>query len=203
MTASESGVCIHRTADVDPSVILRGNVTVGEYTVIGPGTVIVGDVTIGHHSLVQCNVVIRGRNAIGNYVHIYDSVCIEQGRPAKAGGSAAEVPDESVIDDEGWINHGATMHGSRIGRGAVLGLNAALDYDCRIGAGAIVTDGSACYVGTVVPANCIAEGVPARIVQRDITDQDRIRIMGLVPREWVHYAGKLQEQEIRRRLGDA
>lgn len=201
MPEQEYLINMHETADVDPTVVLRGNVTIGAYTVIGPGTVIVGDVTIGHHSLVQCNVVIRGKNAIGSYVHIYDSVCIEQGRPAKVGGSAAGVPDRSVIEDEAWINHGATMHGSQIGEGAVVGINAALDYDCRIGKGAIVTDGSACSVGTVVPGNCVAEGVPARIVKRDITDEDRIRIMGLVPRQWVHYAGELQEKGIRARSG--
>jgi carbonic anhydrase/acetyltransferase-like protein (isoleucine patch superfamily) len=190
----QNSVIVHPTADVDPSAILRGNVAIGPYTCVGPGAVIVGDVTIGHHSLVQCNVVIRGRNTIGNYVHIYDLVCIEQGRPAKEGSSTAEVPDESVIGDFAWINHGATMHGSRLGEGAVLGLNAALDYDCRIGKGSIVTDGSACYVGTVIPDNCIAEGVPARIVQRDITDDDRRRVMGLVPRAWARYAGDQQER---------
>ena len=48
---------------------------------------------------VRCNVVIRGRNRIGNYVHIYDNVCIEGGRPALVGSSTAEVPDQSIIGD--------------------------------------------------------------------------------------------------------
>jgi carbonic anhydrase/acetyltransferase-like protein (isoleucine patch superfamily) len=201
MADREGNIVIHETADVDASAILRGNITIGAYTYVGPGTVLVGDVTIGHHSLVQCNVVIRGKNTIGNYVHIYDLVCIEQGRPARVGSSTADVPDESVIEDGAWINHGATMHGSRLGAEAAVGLNAALDYNCRVGKGAIVTDGSACYVGAVIPENCIAEGVPARIVKRNITDVDRRRIMGLVPIEWARYAGRLQEEEINRRRG--
>jgi carbonic anhydrase/acetyltransferase-like protein (isoleucine patch superfamily) len=93
------------------------------------------------------------------------------------------------------------MHGSRIGKGAVVGLNAALDYNCRIGEGAIVTDGSACYVDTVIPPNSIAEGVPARIVKENITDEDRLHIMGVLPREWAHYAGDQQERSIRGRKG--
>ncbi len=197
MAMRRDGINVHETAQVHPSVIMEGKVSIGAYTFVGAGTVLTGDVTIGHHSLVQCNVVIRGTVKVGNYVHIYDAVCIEQGRPAKVGGSAAEEPDQSIIEDEGWINHGATMHGCRIGRGAVVGLNTALDYNCRIGAGAIVTDGSACYVNTIIPPDCIAEGVPARVVKENITDEDRLRIMGVLPREWAHYAGDEQERRVR------
>ena len=198
MAAQEGSINVDETADVHPSVILEGKVAIGAFTVVGAGTVITGDVVIGHHSLVQCNVVLRGKIRIGSYVHIYDSVCIEQGRPAKVGGSAAEEPDQSVIADEAWINHGATMHGSRIGRGGVVGLNACLNYNCRVGAGAIVTDGSACPVDFVVPDDAVAEGVPARIVRENITDEDRIRLMGLVPKTWAHYAGDLQEEAANR-----
>ncbi|MHC5034218.1 MAG: gamma carbonic anhydrase family protein [Planctomycetota bacterium] len=184
---------VHETAQVHRSAILEGTVTIGAYTVVGAGTVIVGEVTVGDHCNIQCNVAIRGKNTIGNYVHIYDSVCIEQGRPAHDGSSTAEVPDESVIEDYGWINHGATMHGTRVGEGAVVGLNASLNYNCRVGKGAIVADGSACPVDFVVPDNSVAEGVPARIVQLEITDDDRRRIMGLVPRLWAQYAARWQE----------
>jgi UDP-3-O-[3-hydroxymyristoyl] glucosamine N-acyltransferase len=38
---------IDPTADIHPSVILEGQVTVGAYTKIGAGTVITGNVTIG------------------------------------------------------------------------------------------------------------------------------------------------------------
>ncbi len=201
MAQKQLGVNMDETADVHPSVVLEGNITIGKFTKIGAGTVITGNVTIGHHTLIQCNVVIRGHNTIGNWVHIYDLVCIEGGRPARVGGSAAEEPDRSLIGDECWINHGATMHGSQLGDGAVLDLNACLDYNCRIGKGAIVTNGSACRVNTVVPDNCIAEGVPAGIVKEHITDEDRRQLMGLVPREWVHYAGERQEKQIREKKG--
>ena len=40
-----------------------------------------------------------------------------------------------------------------------------------------------------MPDNCVAEGVPAKIVRENITDDDRRELMGLVPREWVRYAG--------------
>jgi len=114
----QSGINIHPTADVHPSVILEGRVTVGPYTRIDIGTIITGNVTIGHHTLIRCNVTIRGTNKIGNYTHIYDNVNIEGGRPAKVGSSRAQVPDRSIIGDGCWINHGATMHGTQVGDGA-------------------------------------------------------------------------------------
>ena len=100
----DGGMNIHPTADIHPSVILEGAVTVGGYTKIDAGTVITGNVTIGHHTLVRCNVTIRGTNRIGNYTHICDNVCIEGGRPAKVGSSRAEVPDRSIIGDGCWVN---------------------------------------------------------------------------------------------------
>ena len=117
----KTGMNIDPTADIHPSVILEGKVTVGAYTKIDAGTVITGNVTIGHHSLVRCNVTIRGTNTIGNYVHIYDNVCIEGGRPAKIGSSTAEVPDKSIIGDHCWINHGATMHGTQMANNRLSG----------------------------------------------------------------------------------
>lgn len=197
----EAKIIIDPTAEVHPSAILEGNITVGKYTKIGAGTVITGNVTIGDYTRIECNVVIRGNNTIGSWVHIYDLVCIEGGRPAKVGSSTAEVPDRSIIGDYCWINHGATMHGSQLGEGAVLDLNACLDYNCRIGKGAIVTNGSAVRFNTVVPDNCIVEGVPAKIVKENITDEDRLQLMGLIPREWVRYAGLQQEKRIKEKLG--
>ena len=94
--------------------------------------------TIGHHSLIRCNVTIRGTNTIGNYVHIYDNVCIEGGRPAKIGSSTAEVPDKSIIGDHCWINHGATMHGTQMADRSAVGLNACCDYNTRLGKGAVL-----------------------------------------------------------------
>ncbi len=188
---------IDPNAYVHPSAIIEGNVTIGEYTRVGAGTVISGNATIGHHCVIECNVVIRGTNTIGNWVHIYDLVNIEGGRPGDFKGSVtSEVPDKSIIGNECWINHGATMHGARMGDRSVLDLNACLDYNCRLGKGALVTNGSAVHYDTVVPDNCMVEGVPAKVVKENITDDDRRERMGLVPAEWVRFAGEQTEKQI-------
>lgn len=188
---------IHPTADIHPSVILEGNVTIGQYTRIDAGTVIKGDVTIGHHTLIRCNVTIRGRNVIGNYTHIYDNVCIEGGRPAKVGGSLAKAPDQSIIGNECWVNHGATMHGTQIADRGAVGLNACCDYNTRIGEGAIVANGSATHVGQVVADNTMVQGVPAEVVKENLTDEDRQQYFGVLPAAWTHFEAEQIEKQIR------
>jgi carbonic anhydrase/acetyltransferase-like protein (isoleucine patch superfamily) len=185
-------------AYVHSSVIMEGNITIGEYTRVGAGTVLLGNVTIGHHCVIECNVVIRGNNTIGNWVHIYDLVNIEGGRPGnQIGGNVNKEADQSIIGNGCWINHGATMHGSQMGDGAVLDLNACLDYNSRLGKGALVTNGSAVHYDTAVPENCMVEGVPAKVIKENITDDDRVERMGLLPAAWVKYAGEQTEARIR------
>ncbi|MHC4596918.1 MAG: hypothetical protein ACYS19_18470 [Planctomycetota bacterium] len=195
----KSGINIHPTADVHPSVILEGRVTVGAYTKIGAGTIITGNVTVGHHTLIQCNVTIRGTNKIGNYTHIYDNVNIEGGRPAKVGSSRAQVPDRSIIGDGCWINHGATMHGTQVGDGGAVGLNACCDYNTRIGKGAILANGSATHVDQVIGDNSFAEGVPAVIKKENITEEDRLDYFGVLPSGWTRYTAEKVEASFRKK----
>jgi len=199
--ASKPGMNISPTADIHPSVILEGKVTVGAYTKIDAGTIITGNVTIGHHTLIRCNVTIRGTNVIGNYTHIYDNVNIEGGRPAKVGGSKAEAPDRSIIGDGCWINHGATMHGTQIADGGAVGINGACDYNTRIGKGAILANGSATRVDQVIPDNSFAEGVPAVVKKRNLTDQDRQDYFGVLPSAWTRYEAGRIEESIRKKMG--
>ena len=201
MTEIKGGINVHPTAEIHPTVLLEGNVTVGPFTKIDSGTIITGNVTIGHHTLIRCNVVIRGRNTIGNYVHIYDSVCIEGGRPAQVGTSTAEVPDRSIIGNDCWVNHGATMHGTQMGDGSAVGLNACCDYNTRLGQGAVLANGSATHHDQVIPDNGFAQGVPAQIVKENITDEDRLAYFGLIPAGWTHYEGGRIEASIRKKLG--
>lgn len=197
----KSGLNIDPTAEVHSTAYLEGRVTVGPYTKIDAGTIITGNVTIGHHTLIRCNVTIRGSNKIGNYTHIYDNVNIEGGRPARVGSSKAEVPDRSIIGDGCWINHGATMHGTQIGDGGAIGLNACCDYNTRIGKGAILANGSATHVDQVIPENSLAEGVPAVVKKKNITEVDRENYFGLRPSVWTRYEATNIEKSIRRKKG--
>jgi len=193
---------IHETADIHPSVILEGNITIGAFTTVDAGSVLTGNITIGHHSLVRCNVTIRGTHQIGNFTHIYDNVCMEGGRPAGVGGAQTTKPDRSIIGDNCWINHGATMHGARMADRAAVGLNASLDYNTRLGEDSIVTNGSATCANQVVPPNTMVGGVPAVIIKENITADDRTAYFGVDTVAWTRFEGAdLIETRIRRRLG--
>ncbi len=186
MSGTGQGAEVHATAYVHPSAVLEGDVRVGPWSRIEAGVVVTGNVTIGQHVTIYPNCVLRGTILVGDYAQIYDCVCIEGGRGGPFLKWMSSGDDEVTVLKEGaWVNHGASLHGSEVGAYAAIGLNACLNYGCRIGDDAIVADGSACPLDMVVPANCVAEGVPARVVRRDITDRDRIEILGLTVREGV------------------
>ena len=198
---SENVIEIDPTAQVHPTAILEGNIKIGAYAYVGAGSILTGDITVGHHSLIQCNVTIRGINTIGNYVHIYDNVNIEAGRPANEGTVTNIERDHSIISDSCWINHGAVMHGTQMGVGAAVGLGTACDYNTRIGAGAILANGSATHIDQIIPANSFAEGVPAVVKKENITEEDRIKYFGLSPGGWIAFASAEREAEVKANSG--
>ena len=200
--ASRAGMTIDPTADIHPSVILEGTITVGAYTKIDAGTILTGNITIGHHTLIRCNSTLRGRIRIGNYTHIYDNVNIEGGRPAKpVGGSLAEVADQAVIGDHCWINHGAVMHGTQIADSGSVGLGTAYDYNTHIGKNAVLADGSATRVNMEICDGCFFEGVPAVRKKKGLTEKDRAEYFGVSPLAWTTYEGGRQEVNAKRRMG--
>jgi len=68
-----------------------------------------------------------------------------------------------------------------------------------MGEGAVLANGSATHHDQVIPENSFAEGVPAKVVKENITDDDRRDYFGLVPAEWAHYQGDRIEEDIRRK----
>ncbi len=181
---ASGNVTVDPTTTVHASVILEGDITVGKYCRIEAGTVISGTVRIGDNTSIFLNCAIRSYPSapviIGDHVNVFDNVNIEGGCPRQF-----ENGNRMEIGDGCWINHGAVMHGCKIGPGAVIGMNAALNYNCRIGAGAIVMEGSALHHSTEVPANSVVEGVPGKIIAADITDEDRLRLIGIPHRQYI------------------
>jgi len=192
----DGSISIGEHSWVAEGAMLKGDITIGDGTYVGERSVLSGLITVGDHTRIQIGVVVRGTNAIGSYVNIYDLVNIEGGRPKGYHGS----DDRSVISDYAWVNHGATMHGSQVRTGAAVGINAALDYNTVLGEGAILVNGSSTTVNTMIPPNCIAQGVPATVVKENITDEDRVQIMGLVASEWVKVEAEGIVQWVRSQL---
>jgi carbonic anhydrase/acetyltransferase-like protein (isoleucine patch superfamily) len=131
---------------------------------IAPGAVVVGRVTLGRAVSVWYGAVLRADDdeiVVGEECNIQDLCClhVDEGEPA--------VLEESVS-----VGHHATVHGARIGAGALIGIGAVVLGRSQVGAGSLVAAGTVVRPGAVVPAGVLFAGVPGRVV-RELTDDDR------------------------------
>jgi phenylacetic acid degradation protein len=133
------------TAFVHPSAVLIGDVIVGPGCYIGPAACLRGD--FGHIE------VRAGAN-------IQDT-CVLHGYPGLG----------TVVEEDGHIGHGAVLHGCRIERNGLVGMNAVVNDNAVVGDSAIVAAMAFVKAGMVIPPRTIASGVPARVL-RALTDTE-------------------------------
>jgi phenylacetic acid degradation protein len=129
---------VRESAFVHPNATVIGNVVIGEEVYIGPGAVIRGDF---------------GRVVIENGCNVQENCTIHM------------FPGVTVLLEEGGhIGHGAVIHGAHIGRNALVGMNAVVMDNVRVGVGSLV--GALCFVpaGMKIPDRTIVTGNPARVV---------------------------------------
>jgi phenylacetic acid degradation protein len=134
---------IHESALVHPQAAVTGNVVIGQNVYIGPGAALRGDwggIEIGDGCNVQENCTI----------HAFPGVMV-------------------VLEPSAHIGHGAVIHGARIGRNVLVGMNAVVMDHAEIGEGSII--GALTFVPSemVIPSRKVAVGAPARII-RDVSD---------------------------------
>ena len=127
---------------VHPSAVLIGDVIVGRNCYIGPSACLRGDF---------------GRIVIGDGANIQDS-CIMHGFPGT----------DTIVEEDGHIGHGAVLHGCRIRRGALIGMNAVINDNADIGEAAIVAAMSFVKAEMIVPPRTLAAGIPAKVL-RELT----------------------------------
>jgi len=136
---------VHPWAFVHASAVLIGDVIVGPDCYIGPNACLRGDF---------------GRILIGEGVNIQDC-CIVHGFPER----------DTVVEDNGHIGHGAVLHCCRIGRNALVGMNAVVMDKAEVGESSIVAAMAFVKAGMVVPPKSLAAGIPAKVV-RELTEQE-------------------------------
>ncbi len=123
---------------------------------VAPNAIIVGKVVIGSNSSVWYNAVIRGDIApitIGKKCNIQDGSIIH-----------VDFDAPTVIKDRVSIGHGAIVHGAQLEEGCLIGMGAKVLSRSKIGKNAIVAAGAVIMEDMVVPEDCIAAGVPAKII---------------------------------------
>jgi phenylacetic acid degradation protein len=134
---------VHESAFVHPQAVVTGNVIIGKNVYIGPGAMLRGDwgaIEIADGCNVQENCVI----------HMF--------------------PGTTVVLEEGaHIGHGAVIHGARIGRNCLVGINSVILDRVELGEGSIVGALSVLTEGMQVPPRSVVVGNPGKII-REVTD---------------------------------
>ena len=135
---------IAASAFVHPLAVVRGDVQIGELSIVHAGAVINADLAA-----------IR----IGNRVMIEDNCVIH------AGGYEdwqRGVRTPLTIGDDVILGHGAVVHGSRIGDRVMIGMNATVLQDVEIGDSCVIAAGAVVPEGEKIPPRSFVAGVPAK-----------------------------------------
>jgi phenylacetic acid degradation protein len=135
---------VHESAFVHPQAAVTGNVIIGPDVYIGPGAALRGD---------------------------WGAIVIEKGCNVQENCTVHMFPGVTVVLEEGaHIGHGAIIHGARIGRNSLIGMNAVLMDEVEIGAECII--GALCFIkaGEKIPPRSLVVGNPGKII-KSVSDE--------------------------------
>ncbi|GGM52937.1 phenylacetic acid degradation protein PaaY [Longimycelium tulufanense] len=136
---------IHPNAFVHPDAVLIGDVVIGAGCYVGPLASLRGD---------------------------FGRIVLEEGANIQDGCVAHCFPGSStVVEQDGHVGHGAVLHGCRVGRGALIGMNSVLMDHVVVGERAFVGANSFVKSGFEVPAAHLATGSPAKVL-RELTEDE-------------------------------
>ena len=136
---------VHPSAYVHPSAVLIGDCIVGPRCYIGPLASMRGDF---------------GRLILEEGANLQDT-CVMHGFPG----------DDTVVEVDGHVGHGAVLHGCRIKRNAMVGMNAVVMDQAVVGEDSIVAAMSFVKAGMVIPPRSLAMGAPARVM-RELAEKE-------------------------------
>jgi phenylacetic acid degradation protein len=134
---------VHESAFVHPAATVVGNVIIGRDVYVGPSAAIRGD---------------------------WGSIVIEDGCNVQETCVIHSFPGVTALLEAGaHIGHGAVIHGARIGRNVLVGMNAVVMDRATIGAGCIVGALTFVPADMRIPDRKVVVGNPARVV-KDVSD---------------------------------
>jgi phenylacetic acid degradation protein len=133
------------TAHVHPTAVLIGDVIVGPGCYIGPNASLRGDF---------------GRIVLHAGANVQDT-CVMHGFPLQ----------DTLIEENGHVGHGAVLHGCVVRRDALVGMNAVVMDEAEIGEQSFVAACAFVPAGMKVPARSLVAGMPAK-VKRELSDAE-------------------------------
>jgi carbonic anhydrase/acetyltransferase-like protein (isoleucine patch superfamily) len=135
---------IHESAYIHPQATVTGNVIIGKNVYIGPGAAIRGD---------------------------WGKIVIEDGCNVQENCTIHMFPGVTVtLHEAAHIGHGAIIHGATIGENTLIGMNAVVMDNVKIGKECIVGALSFIKEGMDIPDRKVVVGNPAKVV-KDVTDE--------------------------------
>jgi phenylacetic acid degradation protein len=133
------------SAFVHPTAVLIGDVIVGAHCYVGPCASLRGDF---------------GRVVLGPGSNVQDG-CVVHGYPKQ----------DTLVEENGHIGHGAVLHSCVVRRGALVGIKAVVMDDAEIGEQAVVAACAFVPVGMRVAPRSMVAGIPAKVV-RTLDDKE-------------------------------
>jgi len=130
---------------------------------VHPSAVLIGDVIIGPHCYVGPLASLRGdfgRIVLEEGANLQDT-CVMHGFP----------DSDTVVERNGHIGHGAVLHGCRIGADVLVGMNAVVMDNARIGPRSIVSAAAFVRAGFECPEQSLVMGTPAS-VKRSLSNDE-------------------------------
>jgi phenylacetic acid degradation protein len=136
---------VSESAYVHPSAVLIGDVIVGPLCYVGPHASLRGDM---------------GRIVMEDGSNLQDGCCMH-----------SFPGQDAVIEANGHIGHGTVLHGCRVERNAMVGMNSVVMDGAVIGESSIVAAMSFVAAALIIPPRSLAMGTPAKVI-RELTEQE-------------------------------
>ena len=127
------------SAYIHPTAVLIGDVIIGPKCFVGPCAVLRGDI---------------GRLIMKEGSNMQDT-CVVHSFPG----------DDTIIEEDGHIGHGAVLHGCLIKKNAMVGMNAVVMDNAVIGENSFVAAMAFVKSGMIVPPNVVVAGCPAKVIK--------------------------------------
>lgn len=130
---------------------------------IFPGAYVVGDVEIEEDCSIWYGAVIRGDRGIikiGKGSNVQDNCVIH-----------SSLTSTMTIGKNVSIGHGAIVHGCDIEDNVLIGMNATILNDAKIGKNSIVGAGAVVSEGKEFPEGSLILGVPGRLIKETTPEQ--------------------------------
>ena len=139
---------------------------------------LIGNIILKADVSIWFNSVIRADNA---------AIVIGQGSNIQDGSVLHVDPGKPInIDENVTIGHGVTLHGCQIGRNSLVGINAVILNDVKIGEGCVIGSNSLLTEGMEIPDNSLVMGSPGKVVKSLDKQTQELLLQGAQ-----HYVAKI------------